>query len=36
VLTAVQNGTISEKRLNASVTRILKCKAKLNKTAKLK
>lgn len=36
VLTAVQNGTISEARLNASVTRILKCKAKLNKTAKLK
>lgn len=36
VLTAVQNGTISETRLNASVTRILKCKAKLNKTAKLK
>ena len=36
VLTAVQNGTISETRLNASVTRILKCKAKLNKTAGLK
>lgn len=36
VLTAVQNGTISEKRLNASVTRILKCKVKLNKTAGLK
>lgn len=36
VLTAVQNGTISEARLNASVTRILKCKAKLNKTAGLK
>lgn len=31
VLDAVQKGTISEKRLNASVTRILKCKARLKK-----
>ena len=31
VLAAVQKGTLSEKRLNASVTRILKCKAQLKK-----
>jgi beta-N-acetylhexosaminidase len=31
ILAAVQKGTLSEKRLNASVTRILKCKAQLKK-----
>lgn len=33
VLAAVQKGTLSEKRLNASVTRILKCKAQLKKAS---
>jgi beta-N-acetylhexosaminidase len=33
VLAAVQKGTLSEKQLNASVTRILKCKAQLKKAS---